>query len=642
MTDPLYVRVTDILARAERFSEAAPPLLELLGSELHCDAGVIWLADAQRVAMRARVFWSRPGLDAAGFRDATLQLVVKRDAGLPGGVFATGETQFIHDIPSTPAREAGMLSALAFPTVDASGVSGVVELYSTEPNPPDGKLLDVLRHVGTQLGFAISRDEARVALQRSEEKYRNLASSFNDAQAFAHIGSFEENLADGTVLWSDELYRIFDLEPRHRQVGLDYLISRVTPSDHDSVQAAIASQQPIDLKCSIITEDSAERVIRIRARIARDARPRILGSVLDITLDETAARERIELHRELGEARRISSLGQLAATIAHEFNNVLMGIDTFATVLARRATDEPTRTAVSHIQQSLKRGRAITEDILRFTRAAVPVLATIEVAGWLQSFLPEATALTGNRAQLDAEPGLFIAADVAQLNQVLANLLINARDASSPPSPITIFARRAGEDVDLAVCDRGAGIPPDVRERIFEPLFTTKRSGTGLGLAVVHQVVRAHQGTVRVVSEVGVGTEFHILLPRVTPKEVPREHLPSAVLLVEDEEAVAIGLREILSTEGIDVRVAANGGQAIHLLEESQPDALILDIGLPDILGTDLYDQITERWPSLPVIFISGHYEVEWIEHYLVRPHVAFLRKPFETPQLMAALARVV
>ncbi|HEX7155478.1 MAG TPA: HAMP domain-containing sensor histidine kinase [Thermoanaerobaculia bacterium] len=220
---------------------------------------------------------------------------------------------------------------------------------------------------------------------------------------------------------------------------------------------------------------------------------------------------------ELEEARRISSLGRLASVMAHEFGNVLMGIASFAEYLRRHATTSAMEAAAGQIQRSLNRGRKLTDDILRFSRNVEPVLAEIDVAAWLETFLPEAVALAGSRVRLQVEEGLVIQGDVAQLNQVLVNLVLNARDASPADAPIVIAARATtasgGDSVEVAVLDRGGGIPEDVRDRIFEPLFTTKPAGHGIGLAVVQRIVRAHNGLVRVRSESGIGTEFRILLP---------------------------------------------------------------------------------------------------------------------------------
>jgi two-component system cell cycle sensor histidine kinase/response regulator CckA len=362
------------------------------------------------------------------------------------------------------------------------------------------------------------------------------------------------------------------------------------------------------------------------------------------------AGERTDSERQQNEARRLGSLGRLAGTMAHEFNNVLMAIETFTEVLRRRTLNEvPVQNAVARIQQSLSRGRRITDEILRFMRNTTPVMSTIDVCSWLTEFMPEAKALTGGRAELDAEDGLYILGDLAQLNQVLANLIINARDAA-PEGPILIAAHacnapgmRGGEGcMQLSIIDRGSGMTPEVRERVFEPLFTTKRSGTGLGLALVHQVVTAHGGTITIESNVGSGTAFHIILPLLAgaPSE-PVQRVPDSVLIVEDDPSVAAALSAMLEVEAINVRTVSHGQHALTELARELPSAVILDLGLPDISGAELFAQIAVRHPLLPIVFITAHDDDSTVSRYLSRPHVAFLRKPFEAEQLLKALRKI-
>lgn len=232
---------------------------------------------------------------------------------------------------------------------------------------------------------------------------------------------------------------------------------------------------------------------------------------------DRALRERIEMTREADEAKHMTSLRRVAATMAHEFNNVLAGIGSFAEYLNRRAADDETRRAAAHIGKAVRRGKTVTDEILRYTRSRPLQLAMVDVRAWLEAFLPEANALTGGRTVLESGEGLFIRGDAGQLNQALVNLVINARDASPPDAPVLLRAGRNVRDgvpvLDLAVIDYGTGIAPDIRDRIFEPLFTTKRAATGLGLPVVDRVVRAHEGVVRMRTELGKGTEFHVLIP---------------------------------------------------------------------------------------------------------------------------------
>ncbi len=240
--------------------------------------------------------------------------------------------------------------------------------------------------------------------------------------------------------------------------------------------------------------------------------------------------ERRSLERSLEQANRIASLGRVAATIAHEFNNVLMGIQPFSEVIRRIAGEnEKLISAADHIGRAVQRGKGVAQEILRFTRPASPILKPVELKGALAHLAGELRASLPGTCALDLrvpENAVEIDADWPQLEQVIANLVVNARDAMNGVGTITLSVVedlpeamwRAGMDPDefvhLACIDSGPGMTPEVMERVFEPLFTTKRSGTGLGLAVAHQVVARHCGQILVESEVGHGTTFHLLLRR--------------------------------------------------------------------------------------------------------------------------------
>ncbi|HKO58030.1 MAG TPA: ATP-binding protein [Thermoanaerobaculia bacterium] len=646
-----FLIIENLLVEAESLDAAAGELLAAIGRAVGAAACAVWLLDDDGRHLHCRWFGSDgSSRDVEAFRAATMELTLPFGIGLPGRVCADGRAERVDDIAhderfirAAEAEQSGITSAMAFPIALEGDVCGVLELSGDAALAPlDGSLEQMMATVGRQFRRVLGRERAVEELRRSRQTYL-------EAERFSHIGSFERNLATGTTYWSDELYRLFGYEPQSFEPTIDFIVDAVVPEEREAFRERMRSnvheRAPIDIKYTIAHPDGERRVLRVRAMTIVDASgcaQRMVGKVLDVTNEETAARERRELEKQLAQASRMSSLGRLAATMAHEFNNVLMGIETFVKLLERR-NDEATReTAISRIQQSLRRGRTVTDEILRFTRAAKPLRTTIDVRSWLRDFFPEALALTDGMTTLEVSgEGLIISGDISQLNQVLANLVLNARDASPRGSKIEITASRAGDRLDLTVTDRGAGIPDDIRERIFEPLFTTKRSGTGLGLAVVDQVIAAHDGEVRVESEMGKGTRFHLLIPLLDEPSAGRRVLPPQVLVVEDDPAVAAGLRALLESEGVNVELAASGRDAMQALERKAPAAIIMDVGLPDMMGTELYDRIEQRWPRLPVIFITGNVDREQIEAHLMHPHAAFLRKPFEGEQLMDALARV-
>jgi PAS domain S-box-containing protein len=391
----------------------------------------------------------------------------------------------------------------------------------------------------------------------------------------------------------------------------------------------------------------------------------VKGAVL--TFNDVTARMQLEV--QLEQAHRLTSLGRLAATIAHEFNNVLMGISPFVELLRRDQSPERRLDCLEHIGKSVKRGKRITEEILRFTNPAEPVLDAVEVMSWSDAFALEARSILGVRHTLAVHvttPGVKVLADAGQLHQIVMNLVLNARDAmpdggvvalsmgveTRDPSELRYgVVRDPAKHLHIAVEDHGVGMTADTLHHIFEPLFTTKRNGTGLGLAVTHQVVMRHGGQLFVESTPHVGTTFHIFLPLAGSEPQPRrpalvlERRPTAirrVLLVEDELTVADGLRSLLEAEGMEVTVVHEGGAVPAAIQRVAPDVVVLDIGLPDMEGTQVYARIADLYPALPVLFSTGHGGDEQnLEQFLSRRNVGLLMKPYDARKLLEALETV-
>ncbi|HEX9500959.1 MAG TPA: response regulator [Thermoanaerobaculia bacterium] len=373
--------------------------------------------------------------------------------------------------------------------------------------------------------------------------------------------------------------------------------------------------------------------------------------------------ERRQLEKQVEQATRVASLGRVAATIAHEFNNVLMGIQPFGEIIARTTpSEDKNHKAAQQILGSVTRGKRVTQEILRFTQPSEPVFHSIILADWLRQLEPELRAMAGPRVEISIQKPsrpIAVRGDPTQLQQVVTNLVVNARDAMPSGGRIAIimadardrqrfsFGEIPADKVLLAVRDEGTGMLPEVRDSIFEPLFTTKRSGTGLGLAVAKQVIDRHGGAIHVDTAPGEGTTFFLLLP-VGEKSVDDEPEKVAgisasirrVLLVEDEPAVAAGVIAILEEEGIEVRAVARGTDAPRAAEAFRPDAVVLDLRLPDISGLDVYASLKTIDPDLPIIFSTGDGDQAVLEEQLASKSLLFLRKPYDAGALVDALQR--
>jgi PAS domain S-box-containing protein len=375
-------------------------------------------------------------------------------------------------------------------------------------------------------------------------------------------------------------------------------------------------------------------------------------AVVGVVVIFTDITERRKLELKLDQANRLSSLGRLAATVAHEFNNVLMGISPFVEVIRRKP--ERTVAALDQIAGAVGRGKRITEEILRFTRPSELVRTDFAVEPWLRDLAADVHAVLSPKQRVVVEvidPSLRVHADRNQLHSVLTNLIVNARDAMPDGGTVAIAARRDAAFVHLTVRDSGCGMPVETLRRIFEPLFTTKGSGTGLGLSVAHQVVERHGGEIFAESTVGAGTTFHLLIPIAQSEDEsaapiaaappPKSSRVRRLLLVDDDEAVVAGLAALLEMEGIEVDAVGSGAAAIEHLRKARPHVVLLDVGLPDMDGAEVYAQIAAIDAALPVIFSTGHADTARLRG-LERPHVASLLKPYDAGTLLEAIERVM
>jgi two-component system cell cycle sensor histidine kinase/response regulator CckA len=366
-----------------------------------------------------------------------------------------------------------------------------------------------------------------------------------------------------------------------------------------------------------------------------------------ITFRDVTEKQSLERQRAL--AVRVETLGRAAATIAHEFNNVLMGVEPFAEIIRRRANgDERLRMPADQISNSVRRGRRVTEAILHFTKPAEPAMRVVDAGEWLRSLEPALRAFAGSidvALVLPLEP-VYVSCDPAQMEQVVTNLLTNARDAMPNGGRVTVELSAESDAMQLLVRDRGTGIPPHVVPQMFDPLFTTKRSATGLGLAIARHVVLRHGGSIAAANEPDGGACITIALPLADAPTHDSGFAASAtevhdVLLVEDESDVALGLSALLDQERIAVRIAGRASVVAAMIEVKAPDVVVLDLTLPDADGATLFRNLRERWPRLPVVFSTGHGGENELAGELQQPRVAFLRKPYGIADLLTAMKRV-
>jgi two-component system, cell cycle sensor histidine kinase and response regulator CckA len=508
-----------------------------------------------------------------------------------------------------------------------------------------------IRMVGTVLDLT-DRLTAMRALQRSEIL-------LNEAQRVAHVGSWYWDQITDVVEWSDEFYRIFGVTRSGLWTSRSFF-DLLHEDDRDRVRSE--ARQASTTGATVSTEfrlrrhdDGAIRHCLCHAQTLRDEAGRMVafvGTILDVT-------ERMELEQQLRQAQKMDALGRLAGGVAHEFNNLLTVILGHAQLLLAREQGRDELRAIVHAAQG---AAELTRNLLSFSRQAPRAAVSMDVDETVGVVAKLAARVIGERISMVAERSdrpCLVRADPNQLQQVLLNLALNARDAMPDGGILRMRTSRheldaerasripnalAGPCVLVEVSDTGVGMDEQTKARIFEPFFTTKAAGkgTGLGLAIVYGAVRQSGGAIEVESSPGRGTTFRIYLPfdrRGTP--LPTEVVGPApergtgrVLVVEDDTDVASLVANVLGGAGYTVRVAHDVIQADRLwhLHGASTDLLITDVVMPQRGGAQTARLFRAARPSLRVLFMSGYAPEEAGE---AAPQ-GWLEKPFTPDELLA------
>ena len=569
------------------------------------------------------------------------------------------DAKLIRDGPETAgiAAAAGMGNGLVVPVASATRLWGVLSIQPRGHDRFSEADLEYAQSVADLLSRALEREHAREGLEAVSRSLQLVLESTVEA-----IFTIDRQ---GLCTMSNAASARLTGRSREELLGAnlhELLHSRRAdgsprPTEDCPVHAVLRDRSP-----RMVVDDVFWRGDGTTVPVEYSAAPivdgdEVVGAVVCVT--DTTERRRLEL--KLEQASRLTSLGRLAASMAHEFNNVLMGILPYLEVARRKP--ERVQTALEQIAGAVERGRGITADILHYTRPMELVHAAFDVAPWLAAVAAEARSMLGVAYTVDvvvANPRLRVDADRHQLHQTLMNLVLNARDAMSDGGVITLAARRepAGTRfpfgvveqperfIHFTIADTGCGMSAETLRHLFEPLFTTKKSGHGLGLAFSWQTVARHSGEIFVESSVGEGTTFHVFIPAAEPGgELPLDHGGGApvgsrrsarrLLLVEDDDTVAGGLMALLQIETFEVERVTTGVDAIASVRRAQPDVVLLDLGLPDMTGIDVWKQL----PPIPVIFSTGS-EMASID-LPAAPNIASLRKPYELETLLAAIEQV-
>lgn len=473
------------------------------------------------------------------------------------------------------------------------------------------------------------------------------------------MGQWTWNVATNQVVWDENTKRIYGFDLNREDISYEDVLAATHPADrdfaHQHVQTALKTGHyaPVEIR---ILVDGEVRWIQSMGRVVKDAEGRptdFLGAITDIS-QERRRREKMK------QAERLETMGRLAGTVAHDFNNLLVAL-LGNLELARTEEDERERTALlAEATEVCERGADLTRRLLAFSQREPVQCGSLELNPFLLEMerlltrlLPESVVLT---VELPPE-AWWIRADPGQLQHVVINLALNARDAlPEATGHVSLTARLSPDDetwVMLEVRDSGEGIQPDQLEQIFEPFFTTRLQGTGLGLASVRDRMREQGGEVAVSSTLGVGSVFQLFLPRTQPDpsvaspafEASRPITPAGrgrtLLVAEDQPEVRKTVCRVLEQGGFRVLEAADGAEAKDLFIRASPqiEACLLDVRMPRVSGFDVASFVQAHNPRIPVVLTSGYTEgfdpSTWLG---AGPERFFLQKPYEPRELLDLL----
>jgi two-component system, cell cycle sensor histidine kinase and response regulator CckA len=510
--------------------------------------------------------------------------------------------------------------------------------------------------------------------KKSEERSKTLFESSLDAIIVTD--------GEGKILdWNARAELVFGWAARQaigRTVAETILPPRLRVDGSSAIEAFLrtadssAVSEPIETRA--LTREGTEIPIEVTISSLRVTENRIVFLLArDASGRHRGEQERHRLEAQLLVAQRMESVGLLSSGVAHDFNNILTVISGQCDLLLGKAKlEDRSRHRVEEIDRAAERARALIRQLLAFGRRQVLQPTILDLNGVLADLKTMLARILGEDVLIDTElaPDLGrVKADRGQIEQVIMNLAVNARDAMPKGGRLTFRtanlevdearARRSdglapGSYISMKVTDRGAGIDPEVLAHIFEPFYTTKElgRGTGLGLSTVYGIVKQSEGCIEVESAPGDGSSFEVLLPRVSgPAPVLREEIvdpapirgEGTILLVEDDGPVRGLAREILEYSGYQVLESEGGREALSRIERErgEVDLVLTDLVMPGMSGDEFADLLAARYPRVRVLYTSGHFDRP-IRVPLVRGYRELIQKPFNAGDLARRVGELV
>jgi PAS domain S-box-containing protein len=651
---------TQVLAQSTNTEEALPALLRAICESLDWELGVLWRADEHGQGLRSVASWGNPDAIRPDQVAAIAEVVFPAGVGVVGRVFSERRALWYADIAAVadaPARPiaalTGLHAAFGFPVIVRGGVAAVFGFLSREIRAPDEAVLSMFASIGAQVGQFLER-------KRVEEERDTF---FKVSLEMLCILGVDGTLRRLNPAWERTLGHTAE------ELAAAPITHFVHPEDRDATRAELGRlARGVDttfFEHRFRAKDGSYRWLSWTCPGAQSGQGLLYAAVRDVTERKQTEEALRQGEEQLRQSQKMEATGRLAGWTAHYFNNLLTAILGYSRLLLGRLPGgDPLREYAKQIQSAGERTASLTQQLLAFSRRQAMRPALLDLNGVVADMDRMLSPLIGEDVELSTvlAPRLDpVRADRGQLEQVLLNLVLNARDALPEGGRITVStalvtlddvsARRFGSAppgrfVALSVEDTGVGMDAETRARVFEPFFTTKRlgQGTGLGLSMVYGIVQQTGGFIRVESEPAVGSRFEVIYPALSPDAAAggrtdaRE--PQTILLVEDEDAVRELTGEVLRGAGYTILEARSADEALRLARshDGPIDLLLTDVVMPGTNGRQLARALTAEREHIKVLYMSG-YAAEAVARYGVGPGDAFLPKPF-TPDSLESKVR--
>jgi len=572
----------------------------------------------------------------------------------------------------------------AMPAIREQQKQGKLLRFETVHRVASGELIPVevtasyLEHDGREYSAGNFHDiRERKAM---EAALRESESNLIEAQRIARVGNWARDLEGRLLYASEECWRIYGKEPGQRGGSFEGLLKLVHPDDRQRVcaiyEGIVKNGQPFQTEYAIVRPDGTEGVVRVRGELVLDGsgKPaKVVGTVQEITEQRKAEANRIELERQMLTVQKLESLGVLAGGIAHDFNNLLSGIlGNLSMMRIGLSPDSPMLDRIERCEKAVQRATGLTCQLLTFSRGGDPVKKPVEPRHVIRDAVTFALHGSNVAHETHISDDLWcLEADEGQIGQVLQNLLINAHQSMPNGGTVRVEACNrvlsAGDVTGLdpgnylliTVTDQGTGIAPEHLARIFDPYFTTKEKGSGLGLAALYSIVRKHGGQVLVSSRVGVGSVFRVYLP-ADPElsvladggtETPPPSVPKGkglIVVMDDEEIIRVLAEEMLAMLGYGARTCSCGEELIEMYTDAlgrgeKPIAVIMDLTIPGRMGgVEASAAIRALDPGAVLVVASGYSNDPVLSNFRKYGFIDSLAKPFRVQELGAVLSRIL